>query len=130
MGVTILTLLILLGCWTCWISIRTPGGLSGRDRKNIPISQMINQIPNPLIISNAIPYRVLTLVHVLKPEVKVQLLDDINELEFNQNFDDIFIYHPIFQTKSKSELLDLVQDKYQGQLEEIYIRGFYKLTKN
>ena len=122
-GLTIMTILLLLGCWTCLRFVKTESGWNKGDFYNLPISRIINQSPNPLIISNVSVDSFLSMVHLLNPEVNVQLLDDLNELEVNQNFTDIFIFKPTL------ELANLIEEKYQAKAKVDYRGGLYRLTK-
>ncbi|NEQ18418.1 MAG: dolichyl-phosphate-mannose-protein mannosyltransferase, partial [Moorea sp. SIO3E2] len=69
-----------------------------KSRNNPPVAAWINQIPQPLLISNEIPGRVLSLCHLLRPDVQLMLLDKSNSStnipEIPEGFKNVLLYRP------------------------------------
>jgi uncharacterized membrane protein len=77
----------------------------------IEIAQVINSSSRPLIFSELVPYgsggyeadEIMPLSHLLKPKVRLLLVEDAGILKFPQEFSDVFVYTPSPPLKKKFE---------------------------
>jgi hypothetical protein len=62
---------------------------------NPTVAEIVNQAKNPLIIShggNNITGKILSLSHLLKPQVQFQLVAKANLVKIPEDFSDVFLY--------------------------------------
>ncbi len=92
-----------------------------KSRYNPQVARLINQAEQPLVISDEIPGRVLSLSHLLKPDVQLQLVVSPNIPEIPKNFKNVFLYRP-------SEALQQgVEREHKSQLQDAYKSWLWKL---
>ena len=119
----IMTVLLVLGYSSCTRFLQTEGEWTNSDFKNIKVSQVINQSLSPLIISDVKVYSFLSLSHLLNPNVKVQLVDDLEEFVSIDHTNDIFLYKPT------PSLSTLVAKKYRLRLEPVIGNDLFTLSE-
>lgn len=66
----------------------------GRCGYYIPVANLINQSPAPLVIGTQDPMEILGLSDRLDPDVKLQLIRDPQQLEIAEGFDATFLVSP------------------------------------
>ncbi|MEL7039536.1 MAG: glycosyltransferase family 39 protein [Cyanobacteria bacterium J06592_8] len=114
-----LYLLIFAGVLSCTVSSVYPvwWHKSYAKSRDIPIAaQVINQSPSPLIISDEEPGRIMSLLHQLKGNVKVQLMPEsqVPVLPKLEEFSDVLLYRPT------EKLIAGMEKIYNVQVEKPY----------
>ena len=83
------------GVLSCAVSSQVPVWWHksyAKSRYNPEIAHTINQFEQPLVISDEIPGRILSLAHLLNPEVSLQLVVPPQIPSVDQNFSNVFLY--------------------------------------
>lgn len=86
----------LCGIISCAVSSQVPlwwHKSFATSRYNPKVAEIVNQSDRPLIISDAIPGRILTLSHLLHPDVQLQLLVKPNIPQISPH-PNLFLYRP------------------------------------
>ncbi|HEY9598810.1 MAG TPA: glycosyltransferase family 39 protein [Cyanophyceae cyanobacterium] len=93
---------------------------------NPKIASIINQSPQPLIISDPSDVsigNVISLSYLLKPKARFQLVVDPNIPEIPDRFSDVFLFYP------SQDLQQIVKKEYNAKLEPASKRDSIKLFK-
>lgn len=111
--------LIFTGVLSCTVSLFHPvwWHKSYAKSRDIPISaKIINQSASPLVISDEEPGRITSLLHELKPNVKVQLMPEyqVPVLPKIEPFSDVLLYRPT------QKLIDGLEKIYNVKVEKPY----------
>lgn len=105
----LLSLLLTMGVLSCVVSTQSQQWWNKAPTYSYPqVAKIINQAPQPLLISNTGPGNILPLTYLLKPEVHLQLVSANQQVQVAQDFPNIFVYRP-----SKSMQKQLESEKYQ-----------------
>ncbi|WP_229415506.1 glycosyltransferase family 39 protein [Moorena bouillonii] len=98
-----------------------------KSRNNPSVAAWINQIPQPLLISNEIPGRVLSLCHLLRPDVQLMLLDKSNSStnipEIPEGFKNVLLYRP------SEELRQGIETTYNYRVKPTDQSWLWKLSR-
>ncbi|NEO97476.1 MAG: dolichyl-phosphate-mannose-protein mannosyltransferase [Symploca sp. SIO2E9] len=116
--------LIISGVLSCGVSSQIPVWWHksyAKSRYNPQIVRIVNQAEQPLLISNEIPGRVMSLCHWLKPDVQLQLVVEPNIPEIDEGFKNLFLYRP------SEALKQGIEEKYNSQLEPAYKSWLWRL---
>ncbi|MFB2893706.1 glycosyltransferase family 39 protein [Aerosakkonemataceae cyanobacterium BLCC-F50] len=81
---------------------------------NPEVAQIVNQSPNPLVITMPYGPRILALSYLLHPQVHIQFIDETKILKIPNGFSDIFFY------RIPQPLLDTLNQQYNNQIKIIY----------
>jgi uncharacterized membrane protein len=95
-----------------------------KSRYNPPIAKISNQVDRPLIISDEVPGRILSLSHLLNPDTQLQLVagSSLPKLPFDH---DLFLY------RSSEALQQRIQQAYPVKIELAYEKGWlWKVVRN
>lgn len=95
-----------------------------KSRYNPPIAKLLNQVDRPLIISDEVPGRILSLSHLLNPDTQLQLVagSSLPKLPFDH---DLFLY------RSSEALQQRIQQAYPVKIELAYEKGWlWKVVRN
>ncbi|MGF1479318.1 MAG: glycosyltransferase family 39 protein [Cyanophyceae cyanobacterium] len=92
-----------------------------KSRYNPPIARTFNSAIEPLVISNEIPGRVLSLAHLLNPQVHLQLVTASDTPTIDSNFKTVFLYRP------SDTLLQALQKKHRFEKIQPWV---WQLTDN
>ncbi|NEO29137.1 MAG: phospholipid carrier-dependent glycosyltransferase [Symploca sp. SIO3C6] len=118
--------LIISGVLSCLVSSQIPVWWHksyAKSRYNPQIVRLVNQTEQPLLISDEIPGRILSLCHWLKPNVQLQLVVEPNIPEIADGFKNVFLYRP------SETLKQGIEEKYNSKLEPAYKSWLWKLEK-
>jgi uncharacterized membrane protein len=85
----------------------------GWSQFDVAVTQMVNQSPKPLIISDMPLGMILSLSHRLNPNTKMLLTTNSNSLSIPNGFSQVFIYNP-------SDRLQAVLKQQKLELEIVY----------
>ena len=100
----VLIVLILLGVLSSGVSTQAKGWWTkGLSPNNLQVASIINQANQPLMISDAFYPYILTLSHLLNPEVRLQLVQNPDLLKLQDEFGNVFIYYPSQTLREKIE---------------------------
>lgn len=66
----------------------------GRCGYYVPVTDLINQTTNPLVIGSRDPMEILGLSDRLDPDVKLQLVREPQQLKISEGFDSVFLISP------------------------------------
>jgi uncharacterized membrane protein len=78
------------------------------------IAKIINQTPQPLLITDAHPIHLGTLSYLLDSKVQLQLVTDTNIPDIPKNFSDVFLF-------STSDSLRIgIEKEYNSKTKQIY----------
>jgi len=111
--------LIFTGVLSCTVSLFYPvwWHKSYAKSRDIPeAAKIINQSASPLVISDEEPGRIMSLLHQLKPNVKVQLMPEyqVPVLPKIEPFSDVLLYRPT------QRLIDGMEKIYNVKVEKPY----------
>ncbi|MGB7271762.1 MAG: glycosyltransferase family 39 protein [Geitlerinemataceae cyanobacterium] len=95
-----------------------------KSRYNPPIARILNQVDRPLVISDEVPGRILSLSHLLKPETQLELVagSHLPTLPIDRH---LYLYRP------SEELQQRIQQAYPIKIEPAYEKGWlWKIVRN
>ncbi|MGB7441092.1 MAG: glycosyltransferase family 39 protein [Coleofasciculaceae cyanobacterium] len=85
-----------------------------KSRYNPAVAEIINQTEQPLVITDEIPGRVLSIAHLLKPDTQLQLVVEPAIPKITADFNNVFLYRP------SDNLKQGIEQKYNTQAESSY----------
>jgi uncharacterized membrane protein len=95
-----------------------------KSRYNPAIARILNPVDRPLIISDEVPGKILSLSHLLKPETQLELVTGsyLPQLPIDRH---LFLYRP------SPALQQRIQQAYPVKIELAYEKGWlWKVTRN
>ncbi|MEB3230270.1 MAG: glycosyltransferase family 39 protein [Leptolyngbyaceae bacterium] len=99
--------LALAGIISCGVNAHNPVWWHksyAKSRRNPDVARVINGSDRPLVITDKKPAgQILSLIHLLEPEVSMQLVDRPGQIRTPQRFSDIFLYLPSDRVKQQVE---------------------------
>jgi uncharacterized membrane protein len=98
------------------------------DYYNPPVARIINQANYPLVVSDTnIPGSILSLSHLLSPDVRFQLVTQASMLEISEDFSQVFLFD------ASRALREKIERELEGQF-EVAFQGYkfelWKLENN
>jgi uncharacterized membrane protein len=108
-----------IGVLSCVVSAQSQGWWHKDPTYYYPqVAEFINQVPQPLVVSDAGQANVMALSYLLKPEVKFQLGGKDSEFPIAKGFQNVFAYRPSqgMQDRLKQQNYQLIPVYEPGQL--------------
>jgi uncharacterized membrane protein len=118
----ILLIFLLMGTFSCMLSFSAKSWWNkSSGHYNPQIAEIINKTNNPLVISDNSPGRILSLSHLLTPNVKLLLLSQVELDKIPKNVKNIFVFQP-----STNAIEKLSKDR-QYNLKKLFKDWLWKL---
>jgi uncharacterized membrane protein len=91
---------------------------------NPQVAAIVNQAQKPLLVTDELPGRVLAFSHLLKSDVKLQLVIELNIPKIPPSFNNVFLYRP------SEALRQGIEQEQNWKIEPVYKDWLWKIGKN